>query len=78
MKAILPAITFLFFSFSQAQTPTLFVLDAKILKNNKAAIANKDPELLPAYQQLLKDADKALKEGPFSVMEKKNAPPKWR
>lgn len=30
---------------------------------------------MPAYAQLLKDADKALGEGPFSVMEKKNLPP---
>ena len=30
---------------------------------------------MPAYKQLLKDADKALEQGPFSVMEKKHLPP---
>ena len=57
------------------RTPTVFILNADVLKKNKAAIAIKDAALLPAYKKLLKDADKALKEGPFSVMEKKNNPP---
>src|SRR5688572_28628229 len=58
-----------------AQTPRVFTLDAAVLKKNRAAVYNKDASVMPAYQQLLKDADKALKEGPFSVMEKKHMPP---
>lgn len=57
------------------QTPQVFSLNADLLQSNRAKINNKDAALLPAYRQLLKDADKALKEGPFSVMEKKNDPP---
>jgi hypothetical protein len=75
MKTILFAFAIAGFSVSSAQTPSLFVFNAQTLKTNKAAVANKRAEMLPAYNQLLKDADKALKEGPFSVMEKKNNPP---
>jgi hypothetical protein len=66
-----------FFSAAQKNAPgtRVFLLDTKTLKNKKAAVGNNDPELLPAYKQLIKDADKALKEGPFSVMEKKHLPP---
>lgn len=60
---------------AHAQNPNLFVLNAKSLKTNKAGVVNKNEDLLPAYKQLIKDADKALLEGPFSVMEKKNDPP---
>lgn len=58
-----------------AQTPTVFVLNADVLRSKKAAINAKDATLMPAYKKLLRDADKALLEGPFSVMEKKNNPP---
>lgn len=57
------------------QTPTVFILNADRLKTNKARINNKDAALIPAYKKLLRDADKALLEGPFSVMEKANNPP---
>ncbi|HEY0679684.1 MAG TPA: alginate lyase family protein, partial [Chitinophagaceae bacterium] len=57
------------------QKPGVFALDPANLKYNKARIARKDPEILPAYQQLLKDSDAALRFGPVSVMEKKHVPP---
>lgn len=57
------------------QTPAVFILNGDKLKSNKARIAAKDPALMPAYKKLLADADKALQEGPFSVMEKKHSPP---
>lgn len=57
------------------QTPAVFILNGDVLSRKKAAINNKDAVLMPAYKKLLKDADKALNEGPFSVMEKKNNPP---
>jgi hypothetical protein len=57
------------------QAPVVFVLNGSVLSGKKAAIKNNDPSLMPAYKTLLKDADKALNIGPFSVMEKKNEPP---
>ncbi|HYC29193.1 MAG TPA: alginate lyase family protein, partial [Chitinophagaceae bacterium] len=48
---------------------------AQSLKTNKARIASKDAAILPAYKQLIKDADAALQFGPVSVMEKTNVPP---
>jgi hypothetical protein len=57
------------------QVPSVFILNGETLQANKKRVAAKDKTLLPAYRQLLAEADKALKEGPFSVMEKKNDPP---
>ncbi|MDB5196921.1 MAG: alginate lyase family protein [Flaviaesturariibacter sp.] len=57
------------------QSPIVFIMNGDVLKANKNKINAKNPSLLPAYKKLLNDADKALKEGPFSVMEKKNDPP---
>lgn len=58
-----------------AQTPTVYILNGDVLSKKKAAINAKNALLMPAYKKLLRDADKALAEGPFSVMEKKNNPP---
>jgi len=55
--------------------PTVFALDASVLAASKSKIAAKNADVLPAYKQLIKDADEALKFGPVSVMEKKNSPP---
>ncbi|RYZ24533.1 MAG: hypothetical protein EOO16_00065 [Chitinophagaceae bacterium] len=55
--------------------PEVFVLNGDVLKANKARIAARDAALQPAYKRLLQEADKALKEGPFTVMDKKNDPP---
>jgi hypothetical protein len=66
------------FQFGLAQRvikPEVFVLDVRTLAENKKRIAAKDPVLMKAYETLIKDADKALKFGPVSVMEKKNLPP---
>lgn len=59
----------------QPVKPAVFVLNAEALEKNRKSINAKDPSLMPAYRQLLKDADKALQFGPVSVMEKKNEPP---
>lgn len=59
----------------QPVRPQVFVLDLKTLATNKAAIKANNAAVIPAYKQLLKDADKALQFGPVSVMEKKNQPP---
>lgn len=60
---------------AQSKQPSVFALNRKSLEKNKNKIANNDPAIRMAYKQLLKDADKALKFGPVSVMEKKNIPP---
>jgi hypothetical protein len=52
-----------------------FALSRQALKNTKAKINNNDPQVMPAYKQLLKDADKAMQFGPVSVMEKTHLPP---
>lgn len=54
---------------------TVYSLDLKTLEKNKAAIKNNDMSLSEAYKALIKDADKALKFEPVSVMEKTNVPP---
>lgn len=59
----------------QPPGPQVFVLDAKTLAFNKAGIKAGNAAVMPAYKQLLKDADKALQFGPVSVMEKINQPP---
>jgi len=59
----------------QPGKPNVFVLDAALLASAKAKIKAKDAAVVPAYKQLLKDADKGLQFGPVSVMEKKNDPP---
>lgn len=81
MKVCLSFLTVLFLSCTAIkakvppQTPIVYTHNAKTLQANKSKISAKDPSLTAAYKQLLKDADKALNEGPFSVMEKKNNPP---
>ena len=58
-----------------ARKPLVFSIDPAALVSNKIKIQNKNPMLINAYNQLIKDADVALKFGPVSVMEKKNIPP---
>ena len=60
---------------AQKNKPDVFALDGDVLAAGKAGIKNEDALLLPAYKQLIKDADKGLKYGPVSVMEKKDLPP---
>ena len=55
--------------------PVVFALNIEALSTNKKRIASKDPLIMPAYKQLIKEADKALQFGPVSVMEKKHIPP---
>ncbi|MEO6612241.1 MAG: alginate lyase family protein [Chitinophagaceae bacterium] len=59
----------------QPAKPVMFALNGPALERNKDRIGISDPLIMPAYKQLLKDADKALQFGPVSVMEKKNDPP---
>jgi len=50
-------------------------LDFKALATSKNKVRAHDPALMPAYEQLLKDADKLLDYGPVSVMQKSAVPP---
>ncbi len=54
--------------------PKVYSVDAAILAANKLKIKAKNPALMPAYDQLLKDAEKALAFEPVSVMEKIKLP----
>jgi len=55
--------------------PRVFTMNPKLLAETKARIADKDPALLPALDNLRKEADKALKAKPVSVMDKEKTPP---
>jgi hypothetical protein len=53
----------------------VFAIDRTVLLNNKNTTSENDASLIPAYNQLIKDAASALKYGPVSVMEKTSVPP---
>ncbi len=53
----------------------VFLLDASRLEVVRAAIARGDKDLSPAWAKLQRDADKALHEGPFSIVNKGATPP---
>lgn len=53
----------------------VFVLNTNALEKNKSLVKRNDARILPAYQLLIKDADKALEDRPVSVMEKTHTPP---
>ena len=55
--------------------PATILLDGEILAKNKSRIKKNDPALKPALDQLIKDADAALLDGPFSVTDKERLPP---
>jgi hypothetical protein len=50
-------------------------LDFKVLADTKKKVLAHDPALMPAYEQLLRDADKLLGYAPVSVMQKSGVPP---
>ena len=50
-------------------------LNFKTLADKRTRIRSKDPALMPAYEQLLKEADKLLDYVPVSVVQKKGIPP---
>jgi hypothetical protein len=72
---IVLAFTSLTPGFTQNKAPRVFALDAGALQANKSRVLKKDAVLMPAYKLLIQEADAALSQGPFSVMEKKNTPP---
>jgi len=62
---------------AQAQEARLrvFLLDAAKLQTIREKIQRGDPDLVPAAERLKEDARKALKAGPFSVVDKGVSPP---
>jgi hypothetical protein len=58
-----------------AAGPLVYTLDAQQLADAKRRVQAGDPQLLPAYRGLLRDADKALSTAPFTVTEKGVTPP---
>jgi hypothetical protein len=59
----------------QASTPQVFLLDAKQLEKSRAAIRSGDKALTPAWSKLEREAQKALSDGPFTIMNKGVTPP---
>lgn len=53
----------------------LVKVDFKVLAEKKKRVQAKDPNLMPAFKQLLADADKLLNYKPVSVMDKTAWPP---
>jgi len=51
------------------------LIDTEYLELTKLQISKNDPNYQYAFKQLIKDAEKALYEGPFSVTDKKELPP---
>ncbi len=52
-----------------------YLINISQLKTNAEKVKTKDPIFNKAYESLLSEADKSLKYGPVSVMEKENVPP---
>ncbi len=77
MKSFAGALAVMLFSGTAlAQSlPSTISLDAAALSANKSRLKARDAAMLPAYQELLRDASEALGFGPVSVMEKKHVPP---
>ncbi len=55
--------------------PPTILMDGRILAKSKQRIQGGDAALKPAFDQLVKEANKALNVGPFSVMNKTKIPP---
>ncbi len=55
--------------------PATILMDGRMLAASKQRILAGDAVIQPAFTNLLKEAEKAMKEGPFSVMNKTKLPP---
>ena len=56
-------------------SPRVFLLNPKSLEAAKQRVQQQDPSLSPAVARLKRDAEKALRAGPFSVTTKDATPP---
>jgi hypothetical protein len=55
--------------------PATILMDGEMLTQTKMRIEKGDPELKPALDNLIAEAEKALGDGPYSVMDKQKIPP---
>jgi hypothetical protein len=62
-------------AFAVSDTPRTYLLKPAALLQSKQLIAQRDPAMQQALADLLTDADKALKNGPYSVVFKSKLPP---
>jgi hypothetical protein len=58
-----------------AAPPRVFLLDGKFLESVRRKLGHGDKELAPALARLEKEAEEALRAGPFSVVSKNPTPP---
>jgi hypothetical protein len=77
MKIIFGIVIFLFLirGSSIAQQSKVFVLDLNALSKVKESVQANKKEYKEPYKKLLRDADKILAEGPWSVIDKSQTPP---
>ena len=71
----LSSITFASFSLAAAEPTRLFILNRADLNEAKRRLDANDAALLPALNRLKRDADRALRAGPFAVTHKELTPP---
>ncbi len=62
-------------SMSESKLPRVFLFDAQDLSLSKRRLAAGDKTLRPALDSLLCQADRAMQQGPWSVMDKPFTPP---
>src|SRR5690349_9166948 len=60
---------------AQADPPRVFLLDGDRIEKSRELLKSGDASLKPALDKLKHDADAAMSVGPFSVVDKKVAPP---
>jgi len=65
----------LFGTSTAAKEPRLFILDAKNLVKAKEQLQSNDPAVVPAYNKLIREADRALTSETLSVIQKESTPP---
>ncbi|MFD1316399.1 alginate lyase family protein [Namhaeicola litoreus] len=75
MKKNLLYVLICFFFLSRLTSQELTNLDFELVESAQKKIADKDTLYLLAIEKLIRNADKALYEGPFTVMSKTQVPP---
>ncbi len=65
----------LFGTSTAAKEPRLFILDSKNLVKAKEQLQSNDPAVVPAYNKLIRGADRALTSETLSVIQKESTPP---
>lgn len=63
------------FSIDNDDMTSTILMDMEYLTETKKRIKKNDPKLKPAFDRLIKDANAALKKGPYAVTDKEQLPP---